>query len=383
LKLTPSGDALAVADYFTPYNQALLDAKDGDLGSGGALLLPASAGSDAHPDLLIGCGKEGIIYLLDLDQMGQFNPIDNSQIVQSVNLSAATLSTPAYFNNWIYYLAINDVLKAFSISNGLMSPAPVSRSNHSFGFPGATPSISANGTDGAIVWAIQADAYGTSGPAVLRAYNATNLAESLFSSSDAGTRDQLGPAQKFAVPTIVNGKVYVGTGFGLSVFGNLGAPFVTTQPLSQTAYLGADVTFNIAASGTPPFSYQWQFGGHDLVGATNAWLTLSHVLDEDAGIYRVMVSNAEGTAPSADAELVVTPPPVPPRLTINRQLEITIQGETGRTYALEYTSVLDQDFDYWIVLTTITLTNSTQSLMDPESVNQPQRFYRVVVVEPF
>ena len=382
LKLTPSGGGLVVADYFTPYNQALLDATDGDLGSGGPVLLPASAGSDAHPDLLIGCGKQGIIYLLDRDQMGQYNPTDNSQIVQSVNLGNGTLSTPAYFNNWIYYLAVNDVLKAFSISNGLMSSFPVSRSNDRSGFPGATPSISANGTDDAIVWVIQADAYATSGPAILRAYNATNLAEALFSSSGAGSRDRLGPAQKFAVPTIVNGKVYVGAGFELSVFGNLGAPVVTTQPQSQTAYLGDDVTFNVAASGTPPFSYQWQFGGIDLPDSTNAWLTLSRVFVENAGVYRVMVSNAEGTAPSADAELVVTPPPVQPQLTINSQLEITIQGETGRAYSLEYTSGFDQDFDYWIALTTLTLTNSTQSFIDPEAGNQPQRFYRAVV-EPF
>src|SRR5881628_640399 len=128
--------------------------------------------------------------------------------------------------------------------------------------------------------------------------------------------------------------------------------------------------------------YQWQFNGKDLVDATNAWLTLSRVFVENAGVYRVMVSNAEGTAPSADAELVVTPPPVPPQLTINSQLEITIHGETGRTYSLEYTSGFDQDFDYWIVLTTLTLTNSTQSLIDPEAGNQPQRFYRAVV-EPF
>ena len=382
LKLTPAGGVLVVTDYFTPYNQALLDANDGDLGSGAPLLLPDSAGSDAHPHLLIGCGKEGIIYLLDRDRMGHYNPTDNSQIVQSVNLAAATLSMPAYFNNWIYYLGINDVLKAFSISNGLMWSFPVSRSNDRFGFPGATPSISANGTDDAIVWVIQADAYATGGPAVLRAYNATNLAEALFSSSDVGTRDRLGPAQKFAVPTIANGKVYVGTGFGLSVFGNLGAPVITTQPQSQTAYAGADVTFNVAACGTPPFRYQWQFGGNDMVDATNAWLTLSNVFAEDAGVYRVVVSNSEGTEPSADAKLVVNPLPVPPQLTINTQLEITLQGQTGQTYSLEYSSGFDQDNDYWVVLTTLTLTNSTQSFIDPEATNQPQRFYRAVG-EPF
>ena len=382
LKLTPAGGGLIVADYFTPYDQAVLDATDGDLGSGAPLLLPDSAGSDAHPNLLIGCGKEGIIYLLDPDQMGHYRATDNSQIVQSVNLAAGTSSMPAYFNNWIYYLAINDVLKAFSISNGRMSSVPVSQSHDQFGFPGATPSISANGSNDAVVWVIQADAFATRGPAVLRAYNATNLDERLFSSSDAGTRDRLGPAQKFAVPTIVNGKVYVGAGFELSVFGNLGAPIVTTQPLGQKAYRGADVTFNVAASGTPPYSYRWQFGGNDLVDATNAWLTLTNVSLEASGVYRAVVSNSDGTAFSAEAELVVAPPPLPPRLVINPQLEVSVQGETGQTYSIEYTSDLDRDYSYWVILTTLTLTNSTQAFLDPDGTNQLKRFYRAVV-EPF
>jgi hypothetical protein len=377
LKLTPSDGGLVVADYFTPYNQALLDATDGDLGSGGPLLLPDAAGSEAHPHLLIGSGKQGILYLLDRDQMGHYRSTDDSQIVQSVNLTVGTLSTPAYFNNWIYYLGINDVLKAFSISNGQMSSLPVFQANQRFGFPGATPSISADGTDNGIVWVVQADAYNTSGPAVLRAYNATNVAEELYDSNAAGLRDRLGPAQKFAVPTIVNGKVYVGTGFGLSVFGNLGAPVVTTQPQSQTAYMGADVTFHVAASGTPPFAYQWQFDGNALPDETNAWLTLNNVFAEDAGVYRVVVSNAQGTVPSAGAELIVRPPPVQPRLTINPRLEITIQGEPGQTYSLEYTSGFDRDFDYWVVLSTFTLTNSIQSFTDAEATDQPQRFYRV------
>ena len=145
------------------------------------------------------------------------------------------------------------------------------------------------------------------------------------------------------------------------------------------------MTFNVAASGTPPFSYQWRLGDDDLVDATNAWLTLSSIFVEDAGVYRVLVSNSQGNALSAGAELVVMPPSEPPRLTINtinNQLEITIEGETGQTYSIEFTSGLDRDDDNWVLLSALTLTNSTQSFTDAEATNQPQRFYRAVL-EPF
>src|ERR1051326_7377431 len=129
LKLAPTGGDLVVSDYFTPYNQAALDATDGDLGSGGTLLLPDSAGGEAHPHLLIGCGKQGIIYLLDRDQMGHYRSTDDRQIVQSVNLGVGTISSPAYFYITIHFLGVNDVLKAFSISDGLMSYVPVARAH--------------------------------------------------------------------------------------------------------------------------------------------------------------------------------------------------------------------------------------------------------------
>ena len=95
-----------------------------------------------------------------------------------------------------------------------------------------------------------------------------------------------------------------------------------------------------------------------------------------------MVSNSDGTAFSAEAELVVAPPPLPPRLVINPQLEVSVQGETGQTYSIEYTSDLDRDYSYWVILTTLTLTNSTQAFLDPDGTNQLKRFYRAVV-EPF
>ncbi len=232
LKLSAT-NGLQVADYFTPFNQDYLSLTDFDLGSGGTLLLPDEAGSTAHPHLLVGAGKEGRVYLLDRDNLGQFQAGSDSQIVQSLpGAINPCFDTPAYFNGLIYFLGVSDTLKAFSISNGVLATTPQAESPARYDFPGATPSVSANGTSDAIVWAIQADTYDVSGPAVLHAYNATNVALELYNSlqADGGARDYPGAGVKFSVPTVANGKVYVGTQNGLAVFGN--ALFVATPSIS-------------------------------------------------------------------------------------------------------------------------------------------------------
>lgn len=220
VKLSTSS-RLAVADYFTPFNQASLSAGDQDLGSGGPLVLPDSVGSAAHPHLIVGCGKEGKIYLLDRDNLGHYNSVSDSQIIQEIAnaVPGGTWSSAAYFNNLIFYHGSGDVLRSFKITNGLLGTSPASQSTTSFGFPGATPSISANGTNNAIAWVIQSDGY-PGGAAVLHAYNAYNLGQELYNSSMAGAKDVPGGAIKFTVPTIANGKVYVGAQSALSVFGS-------------------------------------------------------------------------------------------------------------------------------------------------------------------
>ena len=208
---------LQLEDSFTPFNQGALNVQDLDLGSGGVLLLPDQPG--AHPHLLVQAAKEGKVYLIDRDNMGGFNFGGDSQIVQSIPYSVGGMwSMAAYWNNALYFLGSNDVLRAFVLNDGLLSTTPFGVGNKAFGFPGATPSISADGNTNGIVWVLQTDQFSVKGRAILRAYNATNLVE-LYNSDQNSRRDSPGPAVKFTVPTVVNGKVYVGTENGLSVYG--------------------------------------------------------------------------------------------------------------------------------------------------------------------
>ena len=225
-------NALTAADYFTPNNQAALQSADQDLGSGGPLLLPDSVGSTAHPHLIVGAGKEGTIYLVDRDNMGHYNAANNNQIVQVLpGAIGASFSSPAYFNHLIFYQGDGDVMKAFSIANASINSTPVSSSGTSFG-TAATPVISSAGANNAIAWAIQSDAYSSSGPSVLHAYNATNLSTELYNSSQNLARDNPGAAVKFTLPTVVNGKVYVGAQYKVSVYGN--ATFVATPLITPS-----------------------------------------------------------------------------------------------------------------------------------------------------
>jgi uncharacterized repeat protein (TIGR03806 family) len=218
-------NGLAVRDYFTPSDQASMQSYDADLGSGGPLLLPDSVGSTNHPHLITGAGKNGRIYLVDRDQMTTGNvhystANDNAIVQESANGTiGSAFASPAYFNHLLFYQGDYDVTKSFMITNGVFNFTPASQSSTSFSYHGSTPVVSANGTNNGIVWVIQADDYASAGPATLHAYNATNLAQELYNSSQNLTRDNPGAAVKFTVPTVADGKVYVGTAFALSVFG--------------------------------------------------------------------------------------------------------------------------------------------------------------------
>jgi hypothetical protein len=217
LKISTSG-GLAVADYFEMTNQQSENGSDVDLGSGGALVLPdLTDGSGNVRHLAVGAGKDGHIYVVNRDAMGKFNSSSNN-VYQDLTgvLGNGVFAMPAYFNNTIYYGAVGDAIKAFKITNALLSTSPSFQTSNTFIYPGATPSISANGISNAILWAAE------NGPtAVLHAYDATNLHELYNSNQASGGRDQFGTGNKFITPMIVNGKVYVGTTNSVGVFGLL------------------------------------------------------------------------------------------------------------------------------------------------------------------
>jgi hypothetical protein len=215
VKLSPS---LQVLDFFTPFDEKTLSAGDRDL-SGGPLVVPDQSG--AFPHELIGCGKPSPIYVVNRDQMGHFQSGSDSQIIQELpNVIGGTsgiqspndhcFMTPAYWEGNLYFIGNNDVLKAFKLnpSTGHLSPAPTSRSTFKFLFPGAQPVVSSNGSSNGIVWVVD-----HSSSAALHAYDATDMSKELYRSP------LLGVAPKWVVPTVINGKVYVGTGSKLVVFG--------------------------------------------------------------------------------------------------------------------------------------------------------------------
>ena len=251
LKLSTT-NGLKVADFFTPYNQAALSAADLDLGSGGPVVLPDEVGGGTtNQHLLVGAGKEGTIYLINREFMRQYHA-DDSAIVQSLTSAiGGGFDTPAYFNKTLYYVGVNDTLKAFAITNAHIGTTPVGQGGFIFGFPGATPTVSANGTNNAIVWALQTSDYASSGPEILHAFNATNVASELYNSSTLAIRDQPGGAVKFSVPVVANGKVYVGAQYSLSVYGVgtfLPAPAIV--PAGAFLTNSISVTITDAAPGT-------------------------------------------------------------------------------------------------------------------------------------
>lgn len=219
LKIATTNKQLTVTDYFEMFNQSAENSTDADLGSGGALILPDltdNTGQTRH--LAVGAGKDSNIYVVDRDSMGKFKPSANNvyQEIQGI-FPNGVFSMPAFFNNTVYYGAVGDSIRAFGISKAQLASTPASFTPSAFPYPGATPSVSANGTGNGIVWAVE-----NSNPAVLHAYDAGNLATELYNSNQASNgRDQFGAGNKFITPTVINGKVYVGTTAGVGVFGLL------------------------------------------------------------------------------------------------------------------------------------------------------------------
>ncbi|HSU19234.1 MAG TPA: hypothetical protein VLI45_05755, partial [Acidobacteriaceae bacterium] len=221
LKLSTANNKLSVADYFEPSNGTADSDADLDLGSGGPLLLPDqtdSSGTVRH--LIVGGGKDTNIYIADRDNLGKYNA-SSSNVYQQLSgaVTGMIYSSPAYFNGVLYYSADGDSLKAFPIANARVATNASSFTAVKFPHPGPTPSISSNGAQNGIVWALESN---LGSPGVLHAYDPANLAHELYNSNQAPSgRDSFGNGNKFITPLVVNGKVYVGTQNGVAVFGLL------------------------------------------------------------------------------------------------------------------------------------------------------------------
>jgi len=250
-----TGGTFSIEDDFTPYNEAALDAQDGDLGSGGTVLLPAqTTGGGPTLNPLVQVGKSGMIYMLDRDNLGEFNA-SGDQIVQEVqtptsgteNWGAGIWGAPAYWNNNLYFGGTNpgagNSLTAYSFNNGVLASTPTSQTAELFYYPGPTPSISADGAVNGILWALQVTQRDVDN-AVLLAYDATNLANLLYSTNANLVQDNPGSEDTFVVPTIANGKVYVGAEGLMDVYGLLGITPTVAVPVispSGSTFTGSQI----------------------------------------------------------------------------------------------------------------------------------------------
>ncbi|MFZ3217886.1 MAG: chitobiase/beta-hexosaminidase C-terminal domain-containing protein [Candidatus Acidiferrales bacterium] len=286
---TSSTGQITPTDYFTPYNSASLDSGDTDLGSGGVLIPPNQGGP--YPHILIEVGKQGRIYVINRDAMTSDgshhcnNCSSDPEIIQTVNGNGGLWGAPAYWNGNVYFLGTSDYLRAYSLSNGLLSTSPKSESANITNYPGSTPVISANGTTNGIVWVVDSSGYATQTPSVLRAFDATDVANLFYDSSLTDGRDTLGAAVKFVTPAVVNGKVYVGTRTEVDVFGLL-------NDLPQAA----PPTFSIPG-GSYPGSVQ---------------VVLSTTTPNGAIYY-----TTDGTTPTTNSQLYQTSIPVIATMTVN------------------------------------------------------------------
>jgi hypothetical protein len=165
--------------------------------------------------LVVGAGKDGVIYVVDRDSMGKWNAASN-QIYQELNNVGPNgyYSSPAYFNGTVYHGQVDSPVMAFTVTAARLSLSPTSQTAASFTWPGGSPAVSANGTTNGIVWVVA-----NNSPAALYAYDAGNLASELYDSNQSGTRDQPGLGNKFIAPAIADGKVFVGTQNSVAIYG--------------------------------------------------------------------------------------------------------------------------------------------------------------------
>ncbi len=214
---------LSILDYFKPSNELTLRENDADLGSGSPIFMPDN--SSPYPHELIGGCKDGRIFVINRDNMGQYQQTDH--VIQEVQTGTQQydniFSTPVLWNDTIYYHDADDVVKAYSWdpNTGLISTSPIMQGTVKWSGHGATSSLSSNGTSNGVLWEINSADASSGSAAILYAYDAANLSNELYNSDQAGGRDTAGPAVKFTLPTVADGHVFVGTASELDIYGLL------------------------------------------------------------------------------------------------------------------------------------------------------------------
>jgi hypothetical protein len=220
LKLAMGKGALDVRDYFTPFHEQQMNAKDADMGSGGPVVLPDQPGD--HPHLVLAGAKDGVLYVVDRDRMGQYRSDDNSHAVQTVRFRDGIYAAPAYWNGHVYILPSAEPLHDFALERGRLNTATVKKGTQRFANAGANATVSANGNTNGIVWVIESKTWnGADKPAILHAYDAADVSRELYNSEQNPDRDRAGLTTRFDVPTIVNGRVYIGAKSEVNVYGLL------------------------------------------------------------------------------------------------------------------------------------------------------------------
>jgi hypothetical protein len=309
MKLSTTSNVLEVADYFANDNNVNEDNDDGDLGSGGSILLPDMLNSDGQTvQLAVGAGKDANIYIVNREDMGKYSAAINVNYQTLVGqISASVFSVPAYFNGFLYYGAVGDSIKAFPFSNALLSTYS-SRSATTFGSPGTTPGISANGASNGILWASA-----NTSPAVLYAYNATNLALALYNSRQAaGGRDNFGNGNKNITPTIASARVYVGTAADVGVFGLLDTTTLTPLEIWRNTNFGNPSAVGAAADGVSPAGdnvpnlIKYALGLSPNSPATSAQLPASNIQTNGGQSYLTMTVNRTANPPDVSLAVQVS-----------------------------------------------------------------------------
>jgi hypothetical protein len=309
------GSTLEVKDFFTPYNHVRLDAGDADLGAGGMLLLPDSVGSPQHSHLMFSGGKTGILYLDDRDAMGKFDPLKND-VVQEIEVpvtgdSASSkrtyglYSVHSYFNGAVYFLRTGEYIKRVPIANAKLDESQsVANTTQRFGFPGASPSISANGSEDGIVWATES--YDPAGLNMqdhadpqhmrLHAYDATTLEELYDSGDTAPTIDGVvyRNFMKFNPPTVTNGHVYIATGGSILVYG-VTSPALGTDVTAQVQFRRSKIKIDKATGKISQTVTLTNTGKTDLIGPVSLAFE-----DLSAGV-RLSLDNGSGNGATSSS----------------------------------------------------------------------------------